>query len=124
MLGLRAEADPAIILVWGLRHRARDSSRWSAASGPVALYTSPSTSYRAASARRIFYGADGKPWFPLEEQRLDVPLARISPDLQHAVVAIEDHRFYHHPGIDPIGIGRAVVPRHPRRRHRPKAAAR
>ena len=56
-----------------------------------------------------FYGADGKAWFPLEEHRVDVPLARIAPDLQHAVVAIEDHRFYSHPGVDPIGIGRAVV---------------
>jgi 1A family penicillin-binding protein len=55
-----------------------------------------------------FYGADGKPWFPLEEHRLDVPLSRISPDLQHAVVAVEDHRFYSHLGIDPIGIGRAM----------------
>ena len=56
----------------------------------------------------MFYGSDGKPWFPLEEHRRDVPLARISPHLQRAVVAIEDHRFYRHLGIDPIGIGRAV----------------
>jgi len=56
----------------------------------------------------IFYGSDGKPWFPLEEHRRDVPLARISPYLQRAVVAVEDHRFYHHLGIDPIGIGRAA----------------
>jgi 1A family penicillin-binding protein len=57
----------------------------------------------------MFYGSDGKPWFPLEEHRRDVPLARISPSLQRAVVAVEDHRFYSHLGIDPIGIGRAVV---------------
>src|SRR3954462_4969773 len=56
----------------------------------------------------MFYGSDGKPWFPLEEHRRDVPLARISPYLQRAVVAVEDHRFYRHLGIDPIGIGRAV----------------
>ena len=56
----------------------------------------------------MFYGADGRPWFPLEEHRLDVPLARIAPQLQQAVVAIEDHRFYKHLGIDPIGIGRAA----------------
>ncbi|HLJ67419.1 MAG TPA: biosynthetic peptidoglycan transglycosylase [Chloroflexota bacterium] len=36
-----------------------------------------------------------------------VPLAGISPNLQHAIVAIEDHRFYSHPGIDPISIVRA-----------------
>jgi penicillin-binding protein 1A len=57
----------------------------------------------------VFYGADGQPWFRLDEQRHDVSLDEISPDLQHAVVAVEDRRFYHHPGLDPIGIGRAVV---------------
>jgi 1A family penicillin-binding protein len=57
----------------------------------------------------VFYGADGQPWFRLDEQRHDVALDEISMDLQHAVVAVEDRRFYHHPGIDPIGLGRAVV---------------
>jgi penicillin-binding protein 1A len=57
----------------------------------------------------MFYGADDRPWFRLDEQRHDVALADISPDLQHAVVAIEDRRFYYHPGIDPIGLGRAVI---------------
>ena len=56
----------------------------------------------------VFYGADGRPWFTLDAQRRDVPLAAIAPDFQHAVVAIEDRRFYRHPGIDPIGIGRAI----------------
>jgi penicillin-binding protein 1A len=57
----------------------------------------------------VFYGADGRPWFRLDEQRHDVPLSDISPDMQHAVVAVEDRRFYHHPGVDPIGLSRAVV---------------
>jgi len=56
----------------------------------------------------VFYGADGRPWFRLDEQRHDVSLADIAPDFQHAVVAIEDRRFYLHPGIDPIGVARAV----------------
>ncbi len=57
----------------------------------------------------VFYDADGKPWFRLDEQRHDVPLAQISPELQHAVIAVEDRRFYLHPGLDPIGIARALV---------------
>jgi len=57
----------------------------------------------------MFYGADGKAWFPLEEHRRDVPLNRISAYLQDAVVAVEDHRFHSHVGIDPIGIGRAII---------------
>src|SRR5207245_10414508 len=33
----------------------------------------------------------------------------IPPALQHAVFAVEDRRFYYHPGIDPIGLARAIV---------------
>ena len=50
----------------------------------------------------------------MDEQRQDVPLDDIPPDLQHAFIAIEDHRFYQHLGIDPIALGRAVVPQRPR----------
>jgi penicillin-binding protein 1A len=56
-----------------------------------------------------FLYADGKPWFRLDEQRHDVTLADIALDLQHAVIAVEDQRFYLHPGIDPIGIMRAAI---------------
>src|SRR5262245_48622189 len=56
----------------------------------------------------VFYDAFGKPWFRLDEQRQDVPLERISRYLTDAVISIEDHRFYLHPGIDPIGLTRAV----------------
>ena len=55
----------------------------------------------------VFYGADGKPWFPLVEQRHDVPLGQIAPHLRDAVVAVEDHRFHRHPGVDPIAFARA-----------------
>src|SRR5262245_9324190 len=57
----------------------------------------------------VFYGVDSKPWFRLDEQRRDVPLDQIAADLQRAVVAVEDRRFYAHPGIDPIGVARAVL---------------
>jgi penicillin-binding protein 1B len=42
------------------------------------------------------------------EKRRDVPLAAIPPHMIKAVLAIEDRRFYDHPGIDPIGIVSAV----------------
>ncbi len=57
----------------------------------------------------MFYDADGRPWFPLDEQRRDVPLERMSVFLKDAVIAVEDHRFYLHPGIDPVAVARAVV---------------
>ena len=36
-------------------------------------------------------------------------VAQLPPDLIHAVVAIEDRRYYHHFGVDPIGLIRAMV---------------
>ncbi|MEP6592142.1 MAG: PBP1A family penicillin-binding protein [Acidobacteriota bacterium] len=43
------------------------------------------------------------------EKRRDVPLAAIPPRMVQAVLAIEDRRFYEHPGIDPIGLTSAVL---------------
>jgi penicillin-binding protein 1A len=56
----------------------------------------------------VFTWADGKHWFRMDEQRQDVPLPEISPFLRDAVVAVEDHRFRQHVGIDPLGVARAT----------------
>jgi 1A family penicillin-binding protein len=56
----------------------------------------------------VFYDAAGRPWFRLDEQRRDVPLEKISTYFKDAVIAVEDHRFYLHPGIDPIALTRAT----------------
>lgn len=42
------------------------------------------------------------------ENRSPVTLQQIPQHLQDAVIAAEDSRFYHHPGVDPLGIVRAV----------------
>jgi penicillin-binding protein 1B len=42
------------------------------------------------------------------EKRRRVPLAAIPPRMQQAVLAIEDHRFYAHPGLDPISLSAAI----------------
>jgi penicillin-binding protein 1A len=102
--------------------RPRKLSRWIAVAAVASLLAGGATtvwwlSHYAIAVHRLtrgvgdtmFYGADGQPWFRLDEQRHDVSLSEISPDLQHAVVAVEDRRFYYHPGIDPIGIARAAV---------------
>ena len=43
------------------------------------------------------------------ERRIFVPLSQVPRSLQDAVIATEDRRFYYHWGVDPIGIGRAIV---------------
>lgn len=43
------------------------------------------------------------------EKRRPVRLRQIPPNVVHAVLAIEDRRFYEHPGIDPIRMVGALV---------------
>ncbi len=56
----------------------------------------------------VFHDAGGRPWFRLDEQRRDVPFEEISTYFKDAVIAVEDHRFFLHPGVDPLALGRAV----------------
>ena len=42
------------------------------------------------------------------EKRRHVPLSRIPKHMVQAVLAIEDHRFYDHPGVDLIGFAGAM----------------
>ncbi|MGE4318796.1 MAG: penicillin-binding protein 1A [Deferribacterales bacterium] len=44
-----------------------------------------------------------------EERRYPVPMTQIPENLQNAVVAVEDARFYEHGGVDTMGIMRAFV---------------
>jgi penicillin-binding protein 1A len=56
------------------------------------------------------FDIEGRPAFRIfREQRIEIPLARMSPHLVRGVVAVEDQRFYQHRGIDVIRVGAAVV---------------
>jgi penicillin-binding protein 1B len=46
---------------------------------------------------------------PSRERRRRVPLAAIPAHVQQAVLAIEDRRFYLHPGVDPIRMVGALI---------------
>jgi penicillin-binding protein 1A len=45
---------------------------------------------------------------PAERNRTPVALWRVSPWMRKATIAIEDHRFYEHGGVDYVGIARAA----------------
>jgi penicillin-binding protein 1A len=59
----------------------------------------------------FIYAADGSflGSIPAEKNRQPVPLARISPWMPKATIAIEDRRFYAHGGLDVEGIARAAA---------------
>jgi penicillin-binding protein 1A len=55
-------------------------------------------------------GLDGRPLVSRGEMSgTDVPITELPAFLPRAFIAIEDRRFYSHHGVDPIGLGRAVV---------------
>jgi penicillin-binding protein 1A len=43
------------------------------------------------------------------EKRVFVPLSEIPPDMFHAILAVEDARFYEHKGFDPLRIAGAFI---------------
>lgn len=54
--------------------------------------------------------SDGTPMTQFwSENRVVVPLDRMSPLMRDAIIAIEDARFYEHGGADPQGIIRAAI---------------
>jgi penicillin-binding protein 1A len=58
----------------------------------------------------FFYSDDGRVIGEYShERRIVVPLDKIPSHVQQAFIAAEDSNFYHHKGIDPISIVRAMV---------------
>ncbi|GFJ91931.1 penicillin-binding protein [Phytohabitans rumicis] len=60
------------------------------------------------------YAADGKTLITMfyEEHRKYTPIDEMSPNIQQAIIASEDSRFYQHNGVDAKGIARAFVANH------------
>jgi membrane peptidoglycan carboxypeptidase len=57
------------------------------------------------------YAPDGKTVLTMfyEEYRRYTKLSDMSPNIQQAIIAAEDARFYRHHGVDPKGVARAFV---------------
>src|SRR5436309_1336357 len=56
---------------------------------------------RQGEPLRFFLPADQR-W------RLPIKLSELPPEVRRALVASEDQRFYHHPGVDPLALARAL----------------
>lgn len=69
----------------------------------LTVKTAPQISY--------VYASDGKTLIATmyDENRRDIPLKDVSPIMQKAMIAAEDHDFYKHNGVDPKGAVRAFV---------------
>jgi 1A family penicillin-binding protein len=61
--------------------------------------------FRAMPSANLLYDAGDREVFTIaKEHRIEVPLTEVSQPLIHAVIAIEDRRFFDHEGVDPIRI--------------------
>jgi penicillin-binding protein 1A len=65
---------------------------------------------KSAAQSSTIYANDGTQLATLDagEHRIDVPFRKIAPVMRDAVVAIEDHRFWDHPGVDVRAVLRAL----------------
>ncbi|WP_275006842.1 transglycosylase domain-containing protein [Promicromonospora iranensis] len=63
------------------------------------------------SEQSQIYASDGKTKLATfyAQNRIVVPLDKVSDNMKNAVISIEDERFYTHGGVDPEGISRAAV---------------
>ena len=62
-----------------------------------------------ARATTVFDAGDAPAFTIFKEQRIEVPLSRVSPFLISAILAVEDQRFFDHGGVDVIRVAGAAV---------------
>ena len=60
-------------------------------------------------ATSVFDSKDQLAFTIFKEQRIEAPLSGVSPNLIHALIDIEDQRFYDHHGFDLVRIGSAAM---------------
>jgi 1A family penicillin-binding protein len=62
------------------------------------------------SQSTTIFDASDRPVFTIfKEQRIEIPLEKVSRNLIAAVVSVEDQRFFDHSGVDAIRVGAAVL---------------
>mgnify|MGYP002776515121 CR=1 FL=1 len=77
----------------------------------VSITSIPTPNQISFANATIVYYADGKHEIGRigEYNRVQVDLAQIPVNVQHAVLALEDRDYYNHSGFSITGIGRAVI---------------
>jgi penicillin-binding protein 1A len=64
----------------------------------------------AMAQATALYDKDDRPAFTIfQEQRVETALSDVSPNLLHAIISIEDQRFYDHGGVDVIRVFAAAL---------------
>ncbi len=104
------------VLLWGVAAMAVSGAAALCAVGVAIAVLAPQlpdvselSDYRPKLPLRV-YTSDGVLIGEFGEERRElVPIAEMPKQLKDAVVAVEDARFYEHPGIDPKGLLRAVL---------------
>jgi len=91
LAGLAAALLAAVALAWVVPLPAR-----------LAVRGSPTVAWRGGGLAHAFLSPD-------ERWRLDLPADQVDETYTTALIAAEDARFYWHPGVDPIAIGRATL---------------
>ena len=82
------------------------------ASAGLAVYFGPATLGATPPLQTAFlYDREGRLLAQVraEENRVVVPLSAVPKLVREAFIAVEDERFWSHPGVDPIAIARAVA---------------
>ncbi|HXW04737.1 MAG TPA: PBP1A family penicillin-binding protein [Vicinamibacterales bacterium] len=62
-----------------------------------------------AQSTTIFDASDRPVFTIFKEQRIEIPLSGMSPNLIKAVISVEDQRFFDHSGVDAVRIAGAVL---------------
>ena len=62
-----------------------------------------------AQSTTIFDASDAPVFTIFKEQRIEIPLERMSPNFIKAVISVEDQRFYEHSGVDAIRVAAAAL---------------
>jgi penicillin-binding protein 1A len=100
----------AILTLCGLTWAAVAAALWLL--GTVLTGLPPADAVRnigsMARATTVFDMGDAPAFTIFKEQRLEVPLSRMSPHIVDAIVAVEDQRFFDHGGLDIIRVAGAA----------------